>query len=174
MNNEATAAICAALKEFDDWGSFLFQFADPMWDHYASGGYDPEGLDDPVKLAEHRREAAEFDLGFAGGHKSGLETLVEKIKAVIAAASPPDPERSDDERLWHNFCVSFECYLDRDMEARWRALQIVMDHYRAHPPDDPVKLSKHYREMGMFAMDYVFKLCHERAADGPCIRKAAA
>ena len=88
--------------------------------------------------------------------------LVKKVKVAFAAVPPSDPEASDGERWWNNFCASFEQRLDRDMEARWRALQIVIDHHRAHLPDDPVELTKHYREMGTFAMDYVFKLAHER------------
>ena len=33
MNNETTAAIRAAFKEFDDRELFLFGYADPVWDH---------------------------------------------------------------------------------------------------------------------------------------------
>jgi hypothetical protein len=166
MNNEATAAIRAAVKEFDDRGSFLFKYADTMWDHYA---YLPE---DPAKRAEHMLEAAEFDLGFADRFKNAQVTLVEQVKAAIAVAPTPDPEPSDDERLWNNFCVSFECGLDRDMEARWQALKIVIDHYQTHLPLDPVLLEKHYRLMSMFAIDYVRKLGHERKELDPNIAQA--
>ncbi len=115
------AAIRAALKEFDDRGSFLFKFADPVRDHYAGGGGEWKGLDDPVKFAEHSREAAEFNLGFADRHKSAQETLVEKIKAAIAAAPPQDPKPPDGERLWNNFCVSFECGLEAGGDLRLSA-----------------------------------------------------
>ena len=75
-------------------------------------------------------------------------------------------------RLWNNFRVSFECGLDRDMEARWHALKIVLDHYRAHLPDDPAKLAEHYREMRMLAHDFAVKVGHGRRRLGTEIERA--
>ncbi len=125
-NDETGVAIRAALS-FNDRGSFLWKFAEPICDYYCVGGDDPDGLADPVRRAEFKRETAEFDVGFA--------------------------ERHEDARL--------NCF-DENMTARWKALTIVLDHYRSHLPDNPVKLAQHYREMGMLAHDFTEKLGCER------------
>jgi hypothetical protein len=154
MNNETTAAIRAAFKTFDDRGSFLWKYAEPIWEDYCGGGDDPEVLVDPVRRGEFEREAAEFNVGFAERHEDARLTLVEALKAA-------EPAAPSDKRLWNNFCAAFHCF-DRDMATRWKALTVVLDHYSAHLPDDPVKLAEHYREMGMLAHDFAVKVGHER------------
>ena len=151
MKDDLKAAIRTALKEFDDRVAFAWRFAEVEFDHDAYLPQDPA----PAKLVEHYREKRDFTVEFAGKFEGARRTLTEVVNAALAEAP------MSDERRWQNFCVSFQCF-DDEMAASWKALEIVLDHYDAHPPDDPAKLAQHYREMTMFSVEFARRLGRER------------
>ena len=153
----AVSAIRAAFKKYDRRSAFLWKCADPVLDHYV---YLPDGSD-PAALAAHRRDEAGFAVGFAERFEIAQRTLVKAVKAAIADAEAAPPG----ERVWRNFCAAFACF-DRDMAVFWKALQIVLDHYEAHLPDDPANLAEHYHEATLLAFEFVHQLGREWKALG--------
>jgi hypothetical protein len=155
MTDDAIPAIRMAVEEFDRRSALQWRFAEVEFDHYAFLPEDP----DPAKLVAHYRDAFKFAADLAGKFESARRTLVDAVKTAIAKAAPPS------ERRWQNFCVTSD-FFDRDMKAFWQALEIVLEHYVAHLPGDPAKLVEHYREMDLFAFEFVHQLGREREALG--------
>ena len=155
LTTSAVSTICTAFQKYDGRSAFLWDFAEPELDHYA---YLPDGSD-PAALAAHRQAKAGFAIGLAERFEIAQRTLIEAVKAAIAEAAPCD------ERLWRNFCAAFTCF-DRDIALLWKALQIVLDHYEAHLPDDPANLAEHYDEITLLAIEFVQQLGRKREALG--------
>ena len=150
-NDDVKDAIRKAVKEFDERLALLWEVADVMFDHYS---WLPEDRD-LAKLAEHYRDSCDFTVGFAERQEGARLEFAKAVNAALAEAVPSS------ERQWQNLCVEFGCF-DSEMSASWRGLEILLNHYDAHTPDNAEKLRQHYREMEAFAMDFVQKLQRKR------------
>lgn len=163
----ANAAVTAALEAFDDRCRFLWSYADVELDHFA---YLPDDGNDRVttdqgRLAEHYRKYRAFVGGFADRFDDARRTLMEAVNAAIATAPPSDDQdrRRNDaaQRHWSNDVAEFSIF-DHDMKARWKALEIVCEHYNAHPPEEPAELVAHHRELITILFDFVHATERER------------
>jgi hypothetical protein len=151
MTDDAVTKIRLAVEEFDHRVAFLWKYADAPLDEFAYKPDDPS----PAKLAQHYQEMSNFAAWFADEFEGARRKLVEAVKPAFDRAAPPNTER------WQSCSATFDRF-DRDTTAFWKALEIVLSHYDAHPPDDQAELARHYEEKTLFSFEFIRQLRRER------------
>ena len=153
MNENAQVLIRAALDKFDQRCAFLW--------HYIGAIDDPYLPEDRATYADYYGGKADDAIGHADRFEDARRTLVEEMKAAIAAGPPP-LDGPDEERHWNNFRAGFDLHIVRDMATFWKAFQILLDHYVTNKPTEPEALVAYFQEVNLIAMEFTHQLRRAR------------